>query len=95
MNARLPETEYDERQTLIDRLSAWGIDASVLEAMWRVPREKFVPPRLKSMAYVDSALPIDCGQTISQGRARATRIMRLRLRTARRRRFRRCVEITT
>lgn len=43
MNARLPETEYDERQTLIDRLSAWGIDASVLEAMWRVPREKFVP----------------------------------------------------
>lgn len=66
MNARLLETEFDERQTLIDRLAAWGIDASVLEAMWRVPREKFVPPRLKSMAYVDSALPIDCGQTISQ-----------------------------
>jgi protein-L-isoaspartate(D-aspartate) O-methyltransferase len=60
------ENNVDERQLLIDHMAAWGADASVLAAMSRVPREKFVPKRLKGVAYVDSALPIDCGQTISQ-----------------------------
>lgn len=38
----------------------------VLEAMSTVPREWFVPQKAASRAYEDSALPIDCGQTISQ-----------------------------
>lgn len=41
-------------------------DERVLEAMARVPRELFVPDELRGRAYVDAALPIGCGQTISQ-----------------------------
>jgi protein-L-isoaspartate(D-aspartate) O-methyltransferase len=38
----------------------------VLRAMAVVPRERFVPPDSRSMAYLDIALPIGEGQTISQ-----------------------------
>jgi protein-L-isoaspartate(D-aspartate) O-methyltransferase len=41
-------------------------DAHVLAAMERVPRERFVPPELRSRTYDDAALPIGGGQTISQ-----------------------------
>ncbi|MDE2293273.1 MAG: protein-L-isoaspartate(D-aspartate) O-methyltransferase [Elusimicrobia bacterium] len=41
-------------------------DPRVLDALRRVPRERFVPPGLVSMAYADRALPIGKGQTISQ-----------------------------
>jgi protein-L-isoaspartate(D-aspartate) O-methyltransferase len=41
-------------------------DERVLAAMERVPRERFVPPELRSRAYDDAALPIGGGQTISQ-----------------------------
>jgi protein-L-isoaspartate(D-aspartate) O-methyltransferase len=41
-------------------------DERLLEAIGRVPRELFVPPRLRRRAYADSALPIGGGQTISQ-----------------------------
>ena len=41
-------------------------DERVLLAMDRVPRERFVPPDLRSRAYDDAALPIGGGQTISQ-----------------------------
>ena len=37
----------------------------VLNAVMRVPREKFVPPLHRSMAYRDTALPIGNAQTIS------------------------------
>jgi protein-L-isoaspartate(D-aspartate) O-methyltransferase len=48
---------------LLDR----GIDdPRVLNAMARVPRERFVLPEYFSEAYADRALAIDCGQTISQ-----------------------------
>jgi protein-L-isoaspartate(D-aspartate) O-methyltransferase len=41
-------------------------DERVLEAMAKVPRELFVPPDLRHLAYEDGALPIGYGQTISQ-----------------------------
>lgn len=41
-------------------------DPRVLEAIGRVPREYFVSPESQRFAYNDSALPIDCHQTISQ-----------------------------
>jgi protein-L-isoaspartate(D-aspartate) O-methyltransferase len=41
-------------------------DERVLEAMGRVPRELFVPQRVRARAYDDAALPIAAGQTISQ-----------------------------
>jgi protein-L-isoaspartate(D-aspartate) O-methyltransferase len=42
------------------------MDASVLRAMEEVPRDKFVMPSQVRWAYSDRAMPISCGQTISQ-----------------------------
>jgi protein-L-isoaspartate(D-aspartate) O-methyltransferase len=42
------------------------VDERVLAAMDRVPRELFVPEKLRDRAYDDAALPIGAGQTISQ-----------------------------
>src|SRR5581483_4489189 len=39
---------------------------AVLRAMDEVPREYFVTPDFAERAYADQALPIACGQTISQ-----------------------------
>jgi protein-L-isoaspartate(D-aspartate) O-methyltransferase len=41
-------------------------DQAVLRAMDEVPRERFVESEFTDRAYADQALPIDCGQTISQ-----------------------------
>jgi protein-L-isoaspartate(D-aspartate) O-methyltransferase len=41
-------------------------DAAVLRALDEVPREHFVQSRFADAAYADQALPIACGQTISQ-----------------------------
>lgn len=41
-------------------------DQAVLRAMGDVPRTAFVSADLAASAYADQALPIECGQTISQ-----------------------------
>ncbi len=41
-------------------------DQAVLRAMDEVPRRQFVADEFIGRAYADQALPIDCGQTISQ-----------------------------
>ena len=52
---------------LIMQLRRRGIRSTrVLRAMELVPREQFVDPAFVEQAYLDTALPIDCGQTISQ-----------------------------
>ena len=49
------------------QLEARGIvDPRVLAAMRAVPRDRFVPADLAGRAFDDGALPIGCGQTISQ-----------------------------
>jgi protein-L-isoaspartate(D-aspartate) O-methyltransferase len=42
------------------------VDERVLEAMAHVPRELFVPPEARTLAYDDAALQLPFGQTISQ-----------------------------
>lgn len=55
------------RQRLVSELQQRGIsDAAVLEAFRRVPRHFFVPGFLQDRAYDNMALPIACGQTVSQ-----------------------------
>ncbi len=50
-----------------DQIEARGIrDPRVLGAMRKVPRDRFVPPDVVSLAYADQPLPIGHGQTISQ-----------------------------
>jgi len=52
---------------LIMALRNQGIrDRKILEAIERTPREIFLGPPFQPMAYADQALPIACGQTISQ-----------------------------
>ena len=55
-----------ERAALIQKLRKEIREERVLQAMARVPREEFIPSGLKHAAYVDRALPIGSGQTISQ-----------------------------
>ncbi len=43
-----------------------ALDARVMAAMACVPRERFVPEHLRSMAFRNGPLPIGHGQTISQ-----------------------------
>ena len=56
------------RENLVENyIAGHGItDPQVLAAMRSVPRHCFVPKRLASKAYVDTALPIGASQTISQ-----------------------------
>lgn len=49
------------------QVEARGVrDERVLAAMRKVPREDFIPERLREFAYEDSPLPIAADQTISQ-----------------------------
>jgi len=60
-------TSARTRARLVDRLRRQGIrDERVLGAIRMIPRHIFVDEALASRAYEDSALPIGCGQTISQ-----------------------------
>jgi protein-L-isoaspartate(D-aspartate) O-methyltransferase len=57
----------DDRMQFLLTLRRRGIaDQAVLRAMDEVPRERFVEPSFADSAYADQALPIACGQTISQ-----------------------------
>lgn len=59
--------ESSEKIQLIMTLRRQGIvDARVLSAIEKVPREVFVQAEDQLRAWDDNALPIDCGQTISQ-----------------------------
>ena len=67
--ARGPRNSEDaaRRAELLLALRQRGIrDLKLLRAIESVPREAFLPPALIEHAYADQALPIDCGQTISQ-----------------------------
>jgi protein-L-isoaspartate(D-aspartate) O-methyltransferase len=57
-----------ERDAMVDQqIQARGIKAqSVLKAMRKVPRHRFVPAQVRYMAYEDHPLPIGSQQTISQ-----------------------------
>lgn len=61
------EEDYARRIRLIMRLRTAGVrDTRVLSAMEAIPREWFVADPFHDQAYEDTALPISCGQTISQ-----------------------------
>jgi protein-L-isoaspartate(D-aspartate) O-methyltransferase len=52
---------------LIMELRNKGVrDTRVLDAIERIPREMFIDERFAADAYADTALPLSCGQTISQ-----------------------------
>jgi protein-L-isoaspartate(D-aspartate) O-methyltransferase len=63
-----PDDAAASRARMVERqLRARGIvDERVLAAITVVPREAFVPERMRGAAHADEALPIEAGQTISQ-----------------------------
>src|SRR3954470_5834196 len=59
--------ESVQRMEFMLTLRRRGItEQAVLRAMDEVPREHFVEGRYADFAYADQAMPIACGQTISQ-----------------------------
>lgn len=64
---RTTQHAEQRRQMVAEQLVRRGIgDDAVLRAMGNVPRHRFVPESLRSMAYADRPLPIGHDQTISQ-----------------------------
>lgn len=66
-----PASEAGDAETVRARLvlglrSGGVSDAKVLSAIEKTPRDLFVPDLFQERAWEDSALPIACGQTISQ-----------------------------
>lgn len=72
MPRELPGRTHDQTRTMrttmvAEQLAARDIRSKpVLDAFRTVPRERFVPPDLRTQAYEDRPLPIGSGQTISQ-----------------------------
>jgi protein-L-isoaspartate(D-aspartate) O-methyltransferase len=62
-----PGPEEQRRRMVEEQLRRRGIrDPRVLRSMSEIPREEFVPPRERELAYRDEPIAIGSGQTISQ-----------------------------
>lgn len=55
-----------EADGLVAKLRPYVVDERVLEAVRTVPREHYVTPERQGEAWDNVALPIGCGQTVSQ-----------------------------
>jgi protein-L-isoaspartate(D-aspartate) O-methyltransferase len=64
--SKTPEKSIDRMEFILSMRRRGITDPAVLRALDEVLREMFVTPETKAQAYHDHALPIDCGQTISQ-----------------------------
>ena len=61
------DTPEARLKALMAALRAQGVtDPAVLSAIEKTPRDLFTPDLFKERSWEDSALPIACGQTISQ-----------------------------
>ena len=58
---------HETLDQLVETLRRQGVtDEAVLTAIAKTPRDLFTPDLFKDRSFEDSALPIACGQTISQ-----------------------------
>ena len=48
----------ENKRALIERWRREGIDAALLKAFQKVPREEFLPKELAARAYEDQPLPL-------------------------------------
>jgi len=57
--------EAARQQMIHQQVRAWDVlDPAVLEVLGRVPREQFVPPAFRELAFADSAIPLPAGQSM-------------------------------
>lgn len=67
MSSNSSSKHTKDRAKLVQQLRKEGIqDELVLQAIEAVPRHLFMEPDARYKAYENTALPIQCGQTISQ-----------------------------
>ena len=67
MSDEMDDSPETRMARLILSLRSQGVtDPQVLGAIEKIPRELFVPDLFQERSWEDSALPIACGQTISQ-----------------------------
>jgi protein-L-isoaspartate(D-aspartate) O-methyltransferase len=56
-------TAQAREQMVEQQVRAWDVlDARVLETLRQVPREAFVPPQHRFLAFADVEIPLPCGQ---------------------------------
>lgn len=59
------DIEAARQQMIEQQVRAWEVlDPRVLEALARVPRERFVPEAYRELAFADIAIPLACGQSM-------------------------------
>lgn len=57
------QTEFAREQMISQQIRAWDVfDDRVLEALRRVPREKFVPEKYVDLAFADAEIPLGQGR---------------------------------
>jgi protein-L-isoaspartate(D-aspartate) O-methyltransferase len=66
LRSRMVEQIRDYARVIHDMHGVPGVNGAVLEVMARVPRHRFVPEPLRSLAYQDRPLPVGQGQNIAQ-----------------------------
>jgi protein-L-isoaspartate(D-aspartate) O-methyltransferase len=69
LDLKLWSKDFDSQRRLMvaQQIHSRGIeDPRVLEAMRKVPRERFIPTGSRNRSYEDGPVPIGYGQTISQ-----------------------------
>jgi protein-L-isoaspartate(D-aspartate) O-methyltransferase len=61
----MTDPNFARRQMIEQQVRAWEVlDAAVLETMERVPREQFVPPAFRMIAFADMQVPLGHGQAM-------------------------------
>jgi protein-L-isoaspartate(D-aspartate) O-methyltransferase len=57
--------EVARTQMVNQQVRAWDVlDPTVLAVLAQVPREQFVPPRFRQLAFADTAIPLPAGQVM-------------------------------
>lgn len=57
--------DFARRQMVQQQVRAWDVlDANILDVLTSVPREQFVPPGFEALAFADTEIPLQHGQSM-------------------------------
>lgn len=70
--------EHVRENMIKQQLRTWEVlDEQLLELLQQVPREDFVPPALRNLAFVDMSIPLDEGQVMMNPKVEARMLQAL------------------
>jgi protein-L-isoaspartate(D-aspartate) O-methyltransferase len=76
-----PDLERARFNMIEQQIRPWDVlDQRVLDLLFKVAREKFVPPQYRSLAFVDMEIPIGRGATMLQPKMEARMLQELAVR---------------